>query len=88
MIKLVFALIFTALVVLFTLQNMRPVSLYILFHEPVNINLVLLILISFALGGLTVFFSNLIKQVNHKNQIKKLKKEEASLKTNKLKAIR
>jgi len=66
MVNLIFIIIIVALAVIFTMQNTHHVVLNILFAGPVQERLIFLLLGSFIMGVLTMFFLNLLARVRRR----------------------
>ena len=66
MIKLISAVLFTIIVVAFSMANAHHIELSVIFGKPVEIRLIFLLASSYALGAVTTMFYTMVRQLKRK----------------------
>lgn len=77
--RLIILISTTVIVVVFAMSNTQDVELSLVFGEPVEIRLIVLLAIAYLGGAVTSFFYQTITQINRRAERRKLRSRQTAL---------
>lgn len=79
MARLIILMSLTVILVVFAMSNTQDVELSLVFGEPVEIRLIVLLAVAYASGVVTSFFYHTITQLNRQTQRRRLRARQVAL---------